>query len=103
MLPNMQDYVEIPRRATERSCLTQTREANPGTVFHPRWNLGVEATLAQHPPLPLALGTGIGNDTARALARRTGARDTEKSLLITNLAAPPTGPARYRRLPRRRA
>ena len=65
---------------------TVSRETDAGSVFDSGGNFRIDRPLSQDPALAFALGTGIGDDTARALAGRTSARDAEEALLVANLA-----------------
>ena len=67
------------------STFAKSRESDAGPVFHPRRNLGVNHALPQNASFAFALEARVSNHAARALARRTSPRNTEKSLLIAHL------------------
>lgn len=65
-------------------------ETNASAVLHTRRNLGVNRTLAHHSAFAFAFRARVGNNAARPLTGRAGARDAEKPLLITNLTTSAT-------------
>ena len=93
MLLHVQHDVQISRRAAELADFACTGKADTRSVFHSCGNLGVDGALAQNAAFAFALRAGIGDHAARALARGTGARDAEESLLVANLAAAVAGAA----------
>jgi hypothetical protein len=94
MLFDMKHDVEIAGRSAERASLAKTGEADASAVFDASRNFGVDAALLQDAAVAFALGTGIGNDASHALTSRTGARHTEETLLIADLAPSTAGTAR---------
>ena len=103
MLLHVQDDVEIARRATVKTAFAVSGEANAGAIFDAGGNFRIHRPLAQHPAFAFALGAGIGDHAARALAGGTGARDAEEALLVANLAAAIAGTAGDRSFAGRRA
>src|SRR5690242_1421857 len=82
MFLHVQNYVQVACRAAVKASLAVSPKANAGSIFHACRNLRVDRPLAKNPAFPFALGAGIGNNAARALAGGTGPRNTEKALLI---------------------
>jgi len=102
MFLDMQNNVKVASRSTEVSSLPKSSVANARAVFHSRGNFCLDRALAQYSALAFALRARIGNYTATALARGTSPRDTEKSLLVTNLPAAVARATRYGRFSRSR-
>ena len=98
MLFHVQNYVQVARRAAVQAAFSVSGEANAGAVFHAGGNFCVHRPLPQHPAFAFALGTGIGDHAARALAGGTGARNAEEALLVADLAAAIAGTAGDREL-----
>src|SRR5208282_961724 len=93
MLLHVQHDIQIASRASSGTNFASSGEADARAVFHPRGNLRIHRTLPQNAAFPFALGAGIGDHAARSLAGGASARDAEKSLLVTHLAAPRAGAA----------
>ena len=68
-------------------------EADAGAIFHAGGNFCVHRSLPQHPAFAFALGAGIGDHAAGALAGGTGARNAEETLLVADLSAAIAGTA----------
>ena len=100
MLFYVQNHIEIAGRTAVKTAFSVSGEANAGAIFHAGGNLCVHRALPQNPAFAFAFRTGVGNDTARALAGGTGTRNTEKTLLVADLAAAVAGTAGDRRLAR---
>jgi len=99
MILHVKDNIEVACRPAKLPDLPRSREANARSVFDSGGNLGINGALAQDSAFALALGAGIGNDVARALACRAGTSDAEESLLITDLSAAIAGTAGGRTFP----
>jgi hypothetical protein len=97
VLLHMQHNVKIAGRAAMKSTFTETSKADTGSIFHARWDLGIDGFLPQNSSFTFASGTRISNHAARSLAGRTRPRNTEKSLLITHLPVAVASSASYRR------
>ena len=95
---DVQDHIQISARTTEVSRFTEPGITNTGAIFNPSWYFGLNHAFLQEAAFAFAFCARIRNDGARALTGRTGARDTEESLLITHLAAAGTSTARAGRL-----
>lgn len=93
MLFYVQHDVQVAGRTSEGTDLAASGKTNARAIFHACGNFGVDRALAQNAAIALAFGARIGDDAARALTGGTGAGDAEKSLLVTNLAAPSAGTA----------
>src|SRR5437773_1809500 len=102
MLLHVQYDIQISGGPTGLAHLTCAGKADAGSILHARRHLGVDRALAQYSAFALAFRAGIGDDAAATLACRTGARDTEKSLLIPHLAAPVARSASRGTFPRSR-
>jgi hypothetical protein len=102
MLLHVQHNVEVTGRAAELADFASAGKANPGSIFNPCRNFGVDGTLAKNAPFALALRARISDDAACSLAGGTGARNAEESLLVADLAASVAGPASRGPLARRR-
>src|ERR1700674_637523 len=96
MLLYVQYNVQITSRATEWPGFAQSRKTNSSFVFHSGGNFCVHGPLPQHPAVPFAFGTWIGDHAARALAGRAGTGHAEETLLITHLATASTRAAGHR-------
>jgi hypothetical protein len=94
MILHVKDNIEVARRPAKLADLSRSREADAGSVLDPGGNLGVNGPLAQDSAFALALGAGIGNHRAGALACRAGTSDAEETLLIADLSAAIAGTAR---------
>jgi hypothetical protein len=86
MILHVKDNVEVARRPAKLPDFSCSREADAGSVFDSGGNLGINGPLSKDSAFALALGTGIGNHIARALACRAGTSDAEESLLISDLS-----------------
>ena len=65
---DVQNNVQVARRAAVKTSLAISRKANAGSIFHACRNLRVDRPLSKNPAFPFALGAGIRNYAARALA-----------------------------------
>src|SRR5215471_1063978 len=88
MLLDVKHDIQVASRTAELADLARAGEANAGSILYARRNFCIHRALAQQAALAFALRAGIGNHAAASLARGTGARDAEESLLITHLPAP---------------
>ena len=79
-----------------KSAFAKSREADASAIFDPGGNFGVNRALAQNPAFAFALWARIGDHTTRTLAGGTRARNTEKALLVPNLAPASARAAGYR-------
>jgi len=91
---NVQDDEKIARWSAMQSRLALSGVTNAGLVLHTGWYLDLDHALVKHPALTFTLRTRVSNHRTRALAGGTCARDTEKTLLISDL---PTSSARAAR------
>src|SRR5947209_9815538 len=96
MLFDVQNDIKIAGRPAVNASLAHTRETNPGAVFDSSWNFGIDRPLLDCAAFAFAFGAGIANDASGALARSTTPSNTEKALLISDLASASAGPATYR-------
>src|SRR5882757_2000542 len=103
MLFDMKDNVKVAGRPTESAGFAESGEANASAIFDSGGNFGFDRALAHQASFAFALGAGVGDHAASALAGRAGAGDAEESLLIANLAPPITGAALNRGFARRSA
>lgn len=103
MFFDMQDNVEITGGAAKRSCLAQSGKPDACAVFYSGGNLRIDRALPFVAALAFAFRTGIRNNAAHSLARRTSPRHAEESLLIAHLAPPAAGTATHRRFTSGRA
>jgi hypothetical protein len=99
----MKHNVEIPIRAAMKTGFTESGEADTRVVLNPGGNLGFDRLRLNHPAFAFALAARIAYQRAHSLARRTGARDAKKALLIADLSAPGTAAASGWRLSLRAA
>src|SRR2546421_9862513 len=93
----MQNNIQITSRTSEGAGFAQAAESDSGSVFHAGGNFDVNSFLSKYPAFALTLWTRIGDDAAGSLACRTGARNAEESLLISDLAAAGTRTTSNRR------
>src|SRR5579883_1023006 len=100
VLFDMQHDVEIASRPSVRARLALPAVTHARAVFDPCWDFHFEFARLQHPSLPTAIRTWVGNHLAGTFASRAGPRNAEESLLITNLAATAAGAASLRGLAR---
>jgi hypothetical protein len=99
MFFDVQNDVQVARRATVKTTFSVAGESNAGTVFHAGWNFCVDCALAQYAAFTFALHAGVGNDTPGALARGASTRNAEESLLVADLASSIAGTAGDRSFP----
>ena len=97
MLLDVQHHVEVAGRTARQAALPLTRETDAGSILDAGGNFGIHGTLPKNAALPLALCARVGDDAPGALAGRTSARNTEKSLLVAHLAPSGTGTAGHGR------
>jgi hypothetical protein len=76
-----------------KTAFAESGEADTGAIFDSGGNFRIHSSLAQNPAFAFALGAGIGDYAACALASGASARDAEEALLVTNLTAPGAGTA----------
>jgi hypothetical protein len=88
MLFDIRNNVEIAMRTAVNTRLTKYREANASFVFDSRRDFGINRLLLNVAAFPFALGAGVTNHGAGALAGWTRARHTEEALLISDLPTP---------------
>src|ERR1044071_5761702 len=100
MFLDVEHHVQITGRSAVEAALAESREGDAGTVFDACWNFRVHRPLTQKAALAFALGTGIGDHAAGALASRAGAGNAEKTLLVAYLSTTGTGTAGNGSLPR---
>src|SRR6202162_4155308 len=93
VLLDVQDDIQIAGRCSKRPRFPQTGETDSRAVLHSRGHLGFDHALAQQAALAFALGAGISDYAARALAGWAGSSDAEEALLISHLTAPIARPA----------
>src|ERR1019366_6340262 len=91
VLPGVQHHVEVAGRSTVNARLTLARVEHTRAFFNSRGNFYRDRALARDAAMASALGAGIDDQFARALAGAAGARYGEESLLITHLTAPGAG------------
>src|SRR5215475_10727593 len=95
MLLHFQHHVKIAGRTSIRPRLSLTRHAQPRPGIRARRNAQFNRALAVDTSLPFAIRAALLHDLPLSLARRAGAINREKSLLVNNLPAAAASLARY--------
>src|SRR5207237_107584 len=91
MLFHFQNNVEVAVRAAVRARLAFTADAQPRAGVHSRRNAKLNSFLVLDPALTAAIGAAFLDDLSGTLASRASSRNGEKSLLVSELAAPAAG------------
>ena len=82
--------IQITGRAAKCPSFAITIKSYARAMLNAGGNLDLHRFLFQNACLALAGGARIGDHATRSLAGRTGASDAKESLLIPDLAFPPT-------------
>src|SRR5258708_14407249 len=87
MLLHVKNHVEIAMGTAVDANLAESRKANARFVLDSGGHFRVNSLLLNDSAFAAALGAGIADYAARALAGRAGARNAKETLLIADLAA----------------
>src|ERR1019366_5019929 len=100
VFPGVQHHIEVAGRSTVNASLALGRVQHARAFLDSRGNFYRDRALASDAAVASALGAGIDDQFARALAGAAGARNGEEALLITHLPASSAGSAGDGRLAR---